>query len=353
MSTFQQLMEDGKLFKAFIDQVMRNMTYVPLWKQFMTWDYTPTLTFQAYLASSKAATVGSVINFGSGKPVRTRPTIGQLNGTLGQIGDSFQMDAATIRKVLELEERIARGEANVATLFNFIYGDFEKAMIAPQKRLDHWVLGGMSTGKITVDLTNNPDGIQFEIDLSIPAYNQTGAVWSIGGTTSVPLTDIRTVVDAMRVLGYIPTTMHMSRNTFNKMISSSQIAGTFGLELRQLKVSPLNIVTPEMMNVQLSAVGLPTINIIEAPMLLPDGNVVYPFSDDKVCFTVGNNLGTVQYSYAIEQRAPKANKVYATVDNVLLATLENDKGRFLEYELNAFPAFEAYKSMAILTTNHT
>lgn len=352
MSTFSQLMDDGKLFKAFVDQVMRNTTYVPIWKQFMNWEYTPTLTFQAYMANSKAATIGSVINFGSGKPVRERPTIGQLSGTLGQIGDVFQMDALTIRKVLELEERIARGESNVNELFNFIYGDFEKAIIAPHKRLDHWVLSGMSTGQIAVTLANNPDGVQFVVDLGITTYHAVTAAWSTSTTTQTPLTDIRTVMDSRRVLGQIPTTAYMSRNTFNKMIKATEM-GVYSLELRSQKVNPLNYLTVEQINTTFSAIGLPNIVLIEAPMLLPDGTVVYPFADDRVVFTNGQPLGTMQYSYAVEQRAPRAGKSYAVVDNVLVATSETNEGRFLEYELNAFPAFEAYSQIAIMHTDAT
>ena len=85
--------------------------------------------------------------------------------------------------------------------------------------------------------------------------------------------------------------------------------------------------------------------------LIPDGTVVYPFADDRVVFTTGNRLGTMQYTYANEQRSPETGKNYTTVDNVLISTYTNDKGRFLDYELNAFPAFEAYKSMAILKTD--
>lgn len=351
MSTFSQLMDDGKLFKAFVDQVMKNMTYVPLWKQFMGWEYTPTLTFQAYLATAGAAVAGSVINFGAGKPVRTRPTIGQLSGTLGSIGDVFQMDALTIRKVLELEERIEKNEAAVADLFNFIYGDFEKAIIAPHKRLDHWVLGGMSNGVVTVDLANNPDGVQFEIDLGITTYPVYGGAWSLSTTTHTPLADIRATMDARRVLGQIPTTMHMSRNTFNKLIKSAEL-GVFSLEMKQgIRTNALNYITVDMVNTYFSALGLPNINIIEAPLALPDGTVVYPFADDRVVFTNGGPLGTMQYSYALEQRAPKVGKTYATVDNVLVASYDNNEGRFLEYELNAFPAFTAYKQIAILQTN--
>jgi hypothetical protein len=317
----------------------------------MSWDYTPTLTFQAYMATAGAAVAGSVISFASGKPVRKRPTIGQLSGTLGQIGDVFQMDALMIRKVLELEERIARGEANVRELFDFIYGDFEKAIIAPHKRLDHWVLSGMSTGVITVDLANNPDGVQFEIDLGITTYPVYGGAWSLTTTTHTPLADIRAVMDARRVLGQIPTTMYMSRNTFNKMVKATEM-GVFSLEMtKNVRVNPLNYITVELVNTYLSALGLPNIVIIEAPLALPDGTMVYPFADDRVVFTNTPTLGTMQYSYAIEQRSPRVGKTYTTVDNVLVASYENNEGRFLEYELNAFPAFEAYKQMAILQTN--
>jgi hypothetical protein len=351
MSTFSQLMDDGKLFKAFVDQVMQNLTYVPLWKQFMAWEYTPTLTFQSYLAQTKAATMGSVINFGSGKPIRTRPTIGQLTGTLGQVGDVFQMDALTIRKILELEERIARNEQPVSDLFTFLYGDFSKAIIAPHKRLDHWVLSGMSNGVITVDLANNPDGIAFEINLGITTYPVYGGAWSLTTTTHTPLADIRAVMDARRVLGQIPTEMRMSRTTFNKLIKASEL-GVFSLEMKQnIRTNALNYITVEMMNTYLSAIGLPNIIIVEAPMALPNGTVVYPFADDRIVFTNGTNLGAMQYSYAIEQRAPKTGKSYQTVDNVLVASFENNEGRFLEYELNAFPAFDAYQQMAILQTN--
>lgn len=350
-ATFNQLMENGKVFTAVVDNVMKRSTYNALWKRFFSWVYTPTLTFQSYLANSKASAAASVISWASGKPIRTRPTVGQLTGTLGQLGDQYQMDAQVERQMLELEERIRRGEANVDALYEFISNDIEKLVIAPQKRLDMWAYGGMSTGKITVDSTNNPDGVQFEIDLQIPAYETKGAPWAIGTTTSTPLTDIRNVLDTMKASGYIVSTMMMSRATFNKMISSSEFKNVFKLEFGRLKVDTVNVVTPNMVNTYLAGVGLPAIEVVEDVVALPDGTQVYPFADDVVVFSVGTTIGEMQYTYSIEQRNPRPHKVYSNYDNVMLATWLNDKGRFSENELNAFPAFTNYKRMARLDTS--
>src|SRR5690606_7774180 len=98
-------------------------------------------------------------------------------------------------------------------------------------------------------------------------------------------------------------------------------------------------------------VGLPILEVMEDIVSLPDGTQVYPFADNAVVFSVGDQIGEMNYTYAIEQRSPRPEKVYANYDNVMIATWLNSKGRFSENELNAFPSFNNYQRMARLDTS--
>lgn len=349
MSTFLQLLEKAKNWQAWIDKVKKESTYKAIWKKYMGWEYSPTLTFQAYMANYGSAAMASIIEYGAGKPIRKRPTAGQLNGTIPSMGDKFQMDALMIRKALELEEKLKREGGNMAELYDFLFGDFEEAMIAPHKRLDYLVLQGMSTGNLTVAVADdNPEGIEFDLDLGMTKLKTKGPVWSIGGTTSTPITDIRDHIDA---LSFTPNVMRMTTNTFRKMISSTEFKGAFSATFGRSKVDPVNALTPAMVNPYLEGLELPVIEIMKDKVAKPDGTEVNPFADDRVCFAQAGELGNVQYTYANEERMPEKTKNYQTVDKVLLAYGNENGGRFLEYELNALPAFTKYKKMAILDTS--
>jgi hypothetical protein len=349
--TLLQILEKGKEFKLFLDTIFTLNSSSIVWKRFFAWDYTPTLTYQAYVANAKVAAAASVINFGAGKPIRTRPTVGQLNGTLGTLGDIFQMDALSMRKFMELEELLNKQGGDLKRLYDYLVPDFQAAVIAPHKRLDIWALQGASTGKITVDTDNNPEGVQFEIELGISKYSQQGAQWDMDETGSTPLTDIRHVLDRMKAKGRPLQKMHMTRATFNKMVASNEFKSVFGLNFGKLVVNPVNVVTLDMVNTYFQGVGLPIIELMEYAVELPTGEAINPFSDNRVLFTSSDRWGSMQYTYANEERMKEAGKTYSSVDNVLISYWVANGGRFLGYELNAFPAFEAYQNMAILETD--
>ncbi len=345
---FLKLLEQAKNWEAWIDTVKKKSTYIAIWKKYMKWEYSPTLTFQAYMANYGTAAMASVIKYGSGKPIRTRPSLGELTGTIPSLGDKFQMDALMIRKALELEEKLKKEGGKMGELYDFLFPEFEEAMIAPHKRLDHMTLQGMSEGKIIVNLDNNPEGVQFELNLGVKSLKTIGKPWATNDATSTPLTDIRKHLEG---LSFTPDVMRMTSTTFAKMIASAEFKNTFSATFGRVKVDPVNVLTTDMVNQYLGGVDLPVIEIMKDKVAKADGTEINPFANDRVCFAQSGEMGAVQYTYANEQRMPEEDKNYRTVDNVLLAYGNKNGGRFLEYELNAIPAFTKYKKMAILDTS--
>lgn len=358
MTTFETILAEAKTFKVFVNNVLKKSTYIPVWKKYFSkWEYTPTLNFKTYTAKASAAMVGSVIDFSSDKPLMTRPTAGQVAGDLSTIADRWQLDKLQIRQLLELEELIRRGDAVIGELYDFLFDDIEAASIVGMKRLDLMVLEGMSKGTITVDTTNNPDGAIWNIDLGISTgTTDTGTAWATTEANSKPLNDIQAVMDAGKASGIIYSMIKMSRATFNKMIASSQFTSVFGLQLKAsptktVTLSNQNIITLESVNVYLEGIGLPQIELVEDIVRYKDGTGFKPFVDDRVLFSVDNNMGNMMWTYANEERLPEKTKVYAKADKTLISSYLKDGGRFIEYELNAIPAFGRTDFMYILNTS--
>ena len=350
METYLKLLESSKTFDLFIRQIERKTTYDPIWKKYFPgWKYSPTLTFQAYLGFVNYAIVASVIDFSADKPIRTRPTAGQMTGTIPSMGDRFQMDKKTMREWLELEEYLKKTKGNLSELFDLLFNDFESAAIAPHKRLDYFTLLGMSTGVIKVEAADNPKGIIWEIDLGVTKTKTRGVPWAIGTTTSTPLTDIQFVLDENPSLKF--ANLKMSKATFNKMIASSEFTSVFTLNLTRLKISPVHAITKDMVNTYFESIGYPQIVIMDDVIGLQDNTSLKPFADDRVLFSVNDVLGNMYYTYQNELKYPESGKSYAQFDKNLISTYNTNSGRFLEYEMLAFPVFEDSTRMKLLTTD--
>lgn len=327
--------------QALVDNTAKSLDGEIQWKKWFKWKYTSTLTFEGMLAAGARVVAGSVVDYGARSPRRERPTAQSFLGSVASMKDGFQLDQKEMRRFLELQDAMASGRMeNGVALFDELYPDVKALMLAPHRRLDMWAGEILSNGTATVTANDNPDGVNFAVDFQVPKDKVITKAWALANTDSKPLTDLRTILDEQKAKGRTYSKMKMTRSTFEKMIVSTEVAGTFGLRIEKggttYNANPVNTITPEMVNSVFEATGLPTIELVDYGVQVAGGSVVFPFKNDRVTLHNGDDFGDGFFSYATEERMPVAGVTYAKNDNVLLKYKIEEDYRLFEYELNAF-----------------
>ena len=351
----KELQKDG--LQILIDRT-NEVFRTPFWKRLFDWKYTVELNWTSYLGKVQNSVAATVTSFNAAAPLRTRKTMRKTTGEIPKIQEMFQMDEKDLRTYLQLAQSADADEAELLAIY---FDDIKKAAEAPHKRLDMFSLEGLSTGKITIDTSNNPDGMVLEeaVDLGMPVdnkYGTQGEVWN-NATGATPITDITKVRDDAMGNGKILTKMYMRRSVFNNMRKSAEVKDAVSFWATGKKTGKVAM-TLDYVNEYLQAEGLPVIEIVEIPINIEskDGSVttVQPFSQYNVAFVAQQKLGKMYHTFSVEKLHKDPIKTYATVDNVLLKQW-NQPSPLMEFtacELLAFPAFNEIERIYLLNTNN-
>lgn len=362
MDSLIKELEKPKNFDAFIQEQMKNSTYKAEWKdEIKSVEYSAGKVYQAYLAEYAAAMVGSVVDKNAEKPTHQMPTAKELVGSLSRMADEWQMDNDRLTQYYYLEGRYRDKQATFsaeqrstefAKLVKYLFDPFEKAVIAPQKRIDMLYFEGLFNGTQTVDKANNKkSAVSFTYDLGVTKFKAKVAAW--GNETSTPLDDIQEIVDYLGAKGKTVLKMRMSIRTFRKMCKSKQIRNTFKLKLGKVDVIQSRVSYNEV-NEYLSSILLPNIVIEkERYCTLQDGTSVNMTKDDRVVFQCAETVAVLKASDPLEMLDPIPNKSYSTYDDNLVGFWRSDKGRFIDYDMWANPVFTGKEDYVILETDKT
>lgn len=360
MKTILQEISEERNFDAFIQEQMKISTYKPEWKKEMDTDFSVSGAFNEFVGEYAAAQAGSFIAKNADKPLREMPDLGSITGTISRLGDRWQLDNDRLDKLMQLEGRYRGRARNFSNeqkaaewqkVLRFCFGMYEPAAIAPHKRLDLVFYNGLSNGKYEVTLANNPDGIQFELDLKIPTFKLRASDPLFSDTAnSDPVAVLQYFTLQMRAQGKMVTKYQMNFNTLQKILSSAKIKAAFSVDVAKGRVSPSGIVSQEMVNDYFKVVGLPPIEVVDVFVSLPgkDATAVNAFKDDRIVFRTGASVAKLMVKDALESKDPHPNKVYTVYEENLISSYRREEGRFVEYEMNALPVFNGKNEMAIL-----
>ena len=357
-ATLASLLSESKAFQFVMDNAVAQFE-APIWSKYLTERFSLSLDWRGILAVMENSPAASVIDFSSGKPIATRPTVSKINGELASLGNKYQMSKRQIRDLLELQDNVGKMGINVATLIDFLIPDVKRATVGPHKTIDRLLLEAMSTGVMTLTSANNPKGVIWNtaLDWGIEQTFTDTAIWSLANAATMkPIRNIKAKVKAGIAKGRKYTIASMSSTTFDIMVGSTEFTDSFKTQLGQFTQVSNILLAPETVSVLFRGVGLPAIEIIDDPIQVEKADGTYatilPFADGRVNFRVDNNVGELLYTYANEQRRPVAGKSYATAMNVLVSKYsDNDGNEFTEGEFNAFPVINAASTMSIMKTD--
>jgi len=162
-----------------------------------------TLNFTSVIGASRIEAAASIVNRSSGAPLRSRAELAKYQGEIPAIKEKFMMRESDYRDYLAIQNSPIADATKKKQLMDFLFNDIQNAGNSAHKRLDIMVLQAISTGKISLTVDTNPDGIVLkeDMDLLMPSdnkfdYTGTAARKWVNSTTATPIADITAVVTA-------------------------------------------------------------------------------------------------------------------------------------------------------------
>lgn len=352
------------IFGAYADklQVMidkANDQFAPTWFQNYFDVATPsaTLDFVTVIGRSRIEAAASVTARGSKAPVRSRQALEKYSGSVPAITEKFHMDENDMRQFLALQALPVSEETKKKQILDFMFDDVKKVGDAAMKRIDMMCLEAVSTGKVSLNVTNNPDGIILSnpIDLLMPSGNRVNASvsWDTAASAKPISVDIIGIVNAARARGITFAKILMDYTSWFKFIATTEVKDMFNAFLG--KSSNKLLPTLEGVNQLLTAQKLPTVDLVDQVIgIEKDGviNSVSPWETTNVAFIPAGKLGKIQNSISIEELKPIAQVNYGKFRDLALISKWGDNDPYQEWtkvEANAFPGLEAIDAIYLLS----
>lgn len=365
MDSILKKLQEPKAFEAFIEESMKTSTYRPLWKDEITLiDYCAAKVYQSTIADYAAAIVGSVIDKNGEKPVHQMPTVAELTGTIGHMGDEWELDNDYLDQLYYLEGRYRnsagrytpnRQQDQYDKLIAYAFRPFERAVIAPHKRLDMLYFEGLFKGTQTVSRTNNKkSNVSYTFNLGVGTYEAQTYAWGDAShaADATPIKDIRKVVQAAKAKGRTVQRIRMSESTFYNMCLASEISSKFKLTLQTVDVNAPSLISPDQVNAYFRSVLLPPI-VVEPDRFakLADGTSINLTPDNRVVFQCAAQVAVMKIADSLELVDPLPGKTYTTHDDNLVGYWRDKTGRHTDCDMWAQPVFNGINDYFILKTD--
>lgn len=354
----------NSIFGAYADklQVMVDRSldkFAPTWfEQYFDFGVPQmSLSFVTVIGKTRIEAAASVIARGSAAPLRTRAGLDKLTGNIPPISEKFAMDEELMRQFMTIQQLPVSDQVKKNQLLELLFGDVKKVGDALMKRLDIMCLEAISTGKISLDVNNNPDGVTLAnpIDLLMPSANKSNAAVDWGtAATATPISDIETATSAAKAKGIAPAKALMSLAAWQKFRKSTEVKDYMKTFYGQSnnKVLPTLQAVNDFMQEQM----LPVIEVVDHSIgIEKDGQIstIRPFDDNNVALVPAGKLGTIHNALSVEQLKPVEKVSYATFKNGLISKWQENEPwqEFTKGELNAFPGVDAIDAVQLISTN--
>lgn len=334
----------------------------PTWySKYFTWaPVQSTLTFNSVIGRARIEAMASVVNRDSRTPLRSRQALERLSGEIPAIKEMFPMSESDYREFLAMQSLSVDDSVKLNQLLDFLFDDTKKVGNAAHKRLDSFVLQGLSNGFIELTVGNNPDGtiLTAPVPVGLPADNTANATvsWDTPATAT-PIKDIVGKKKFMKDKGVAIGKILMSDALFAIFRQTQEVIDTltsfYYPVAKAGSFSPTAVTTLDKINEYLSAERLPMIEIVEEVTGIEKDGIITPyeaFNPNNAVFIPGGNLGVIKNALAIEQLRPVGKVSYGSFNRALISKWSENEpfGEWTKVELNAYPAIEAIDSVYIL-----
>ena len=367
MATILETIQTPRAFDAFVNENMKTSTYQIGWNSEMDVEYEASKNWAAATAEYAAAMLGTVIDKNSERPKRDMPSIGELSGTLARMGDEWQIDNDRLERYLYMENRFRDRAANLsneqkaaqyARIVKYLFNPYELAAIAPHRRILAQYLEGLSDGQITLTKTNNAGGIVWSTAINVgitkAALPAGSVVWSQANAATMDVIKVlQAAEDLADTNGKIVLKHRVSRATASYIVMSKQLKDLISYNLGKVQVGAGGVLGLDTVNLYLVAVGLKPLEVVNEKGILNTGAAVSLFKDGRLVTMCAPKVAVLKVSDPLEAIDPVPNKLYTTYNDNLVSQWRSEKGRFVGYEMFAFPAFVGNKDVFITDVSAT
>lgn len=361
MLNILEQIQKPKAFDAFINENMKTSTYKIGWDAEMNVEYEASKTYQAATAEYAAAMLGTVISEGAGRPKRDLPSVGELTGTLARMGDEWQIPNDRLERYYYMLGRLrdkakdltdTQKRSQYQNLVKYLFNTYEIAAIAPHRRILAQYWEGLSDGQVTVAKTNNDGGIIWKAPLANGIVKKKlpkgSVVWKAENLATMDvLGTIQALEDLADSYGKTVVKFRVSKATAALICQSKQLKDLIGMNLGRLKTDSTPMLAMDTVNSYLAALQKPIIEVINDKGVLNTGAAVSMFKDNRLVAQCAEKVAVLKVSDPLETIDPIPNKVYTSYYDNLISQWRNDNGRFVAYEMFAYPVFTGNKDVFI------
>lgn len=345
----------GLPLQTFIDRA--NDRFAPLWypRFFSLGRPTVSLDFTTVIGRSAVQTLASVISEQSEIPLRARQGLEKLQGEVPTIAHGRKMTAKEYREMQVLTAMGASDGVQMDAIFDLLYNDITFAGNGVHKRMDAMCLQAVSTGRITVNVDNNPDGIGFDVDLLLNTDQRLNPVKAWTDETADIIGDIEKAELFFQDKGRAVSRILVSRTLWNRIAKNKSIQD-YVKAYNNPGSNARYAVTRDSINEALGANLLPNFEIIDERSSVERDGKASPFrfwNDDSAVFAPNGLLGVIHNALSDEQimGSPDVYQ-YGYYRNAQIMRWHQRKP-LTEYtvgEWKAFPGVEAIDSLFIMDT---
>lgn len=360
-----ELIQNPLAFDAFVNENMKRSTYKLGWDTEMDVEYEPSKTWTAATADYAAAMLGTVIGKNAGRPKHDMPSIGELSGAMTRIGDEWQMDNERLEKFYYMEGRFRERMTNMTAtqkkseyekIVKFLFNPYELACIAPHRRIAAQYYEGLSDGQVTVTKTNNQGGIVWSkpipIGIKKNKLRSTDVIWNKASLATMDVIAVLQYAEEIaEATGRTVLKHRVNKATAALICQAHQFVKLIGQTAPSFKTDTTpNAVALTQINMYLSLVGtgIAPIEVIDEKGILPSGTSFSMFKDGRIASMCSPRAAVLKVSDPLETIDPVPNKVYTSYFDNLISQWRNENGRYIGYEMFAFPAFTGKDDVFIL-----
>lgn len=365
--TILETIQNKKAFDAFINENMKTSTYKVGWDKEMPVEYEASKTYQAMTADYAAAMLGTVIDKNAGRPKRNMPNIGDLIGSIARMGDEWQIDNDRLERYYYMENRFRskmkdlteeQQKAQFKAIVKYLFDPYEKAAIAPHRRILAQYWEGLSDGQITLTVTNNKGGAVWSgglsTGISVSKLADGAVAW---GTSTLETMDVLGTIqyleDIADTAGKTVQKFRVSKATASLICQSKQMKNLIGVTLGKIKTATTPILSIDLVNEYLTGMSHAPIEVINDKGILQTGSAISMFKDGRLVAQCADKVAVLKVSDPLETVDPVPNKVYTSYFDNLVSQWRNEQGRYVAYEMFGFPVFTGRNDVFILDVTQT
>lgn len=361
--TILEMIQNPTALGAFVEENMKTSTYQTKWDKEMDVEYEASKSFNDVVANYAAAMLGSVIAEDSDRMKHDLPELGEVSGAISRMGDEWQLPNSLLERYYFMENRFKNRAKDLTetqrmnqykAIVKFLFEPYELAAIAPHRRIWAQYLEGLSDGQVTLTKKNNR-GVVWSKPIAITSNKHClgpkDVIWNQENLKTMDvLAVLQRIEDYADAMGKTVVKHRISKATAALICQCDQFKNLIGLNHGNWKTDTTPGIGINTINEYLENVGngYAPFEVINEKAPLADGGVINLFKDGRITAMFSDKVAVLKVADPMELIDPVPNKVYTSYMDNLISQWRETNGRYVAYEMFAFPAFKGLNEFLVM-----